>query len=69
MADLTKILAETQKKILKLVTPAVRKTNLVQNLYNSDSETENILPNTTSTPIKTNATTSKSTPVNSRSNA
>ena len=50
MADLNKILTENQKKMLELSTPAVRKTNVVQNLDNFDSETENILPNTISTP-------------------
>ena len=59
MADLTKILAENQKQMLELITPAVRKTNVIQNLVNSDSEAEKILPNTTSTSIKTKATTSK----------
>ena len=49
--------------MLELITPAVRNTSAVQNLDNSDSETENILSNTTSTPIKTKATTSKNTPV------
>ena len=64
MADFTKILSENQKQMLELITPAVRKTNVIQNLDNSDSEAENLLPNTTS--IKTKATTSKNTPVNSR---
>ena len=68
MADLTKILGENQKQMFDLITPAVRKTNVIQNLDNSDSEAENILPNTTSTLIKTKATTSKYTPVNSRNN-
>ena len=50
MAELTKILTENQKQMLKLLTTAVRKTNVVQNLDNFDSETEDILPNTISTP-------------------
>ena len=32
MADLTKILAENQKQMIELITPTVRKTNVVQNL-------------------------------------
>ena len=47
LADLTKTSDENQKELLKLITPAVRKTNVVQNLDNSYSEAENILPNTT----------------------
>ena len=35
-------------------------------MKNSDSEPEKVFPNTTSTPLKTKATTSKTTPVNSR---
>ena len=50
MADLTKILTENQKQMLELLTPAVRNTNVVQILDNSDSETENFLPNTISSP-------------------
>ena len=46
MADFTKILAENQKQMLELITPAVRKTNAVQNVDNS------VLPNSNSTPIK-----------------
>ena len=65
-ADLTKILGKNQKQMLELITPAVRKPNAVQNLDNSDSETETLLPNPTSFPIKTKATTSKNTPVNCR---
>ena len=66
MSDLTKILAENQKEMLKLIAPAVKKPATVQNLKNSDSEPENLFPNTTSTPIKPKATTSKTTSVNSR---
>ena len=38
--------------MLELITPAVRKTSAFQNLDISDSETENLLPNTTSNPLK-----------------
>ena len=36
MADLTKISAENQIQMLELITPAVRKTNVIQNLDNSE---------------------------------
>ena len=52
--------------MLKLIAPVVKKRVSVQNLENSNSETENVLPNSTSTPIKTRATTSKTTQMNSR---
>ena len=52
MSDLFKILAENQKEMLKLVAPVVKNCNL-PNLENSDSQPGNILPNITSTPIKT----------------
>ena len=58
MFDLTKIHAENQKEIIKLIAPAI-----VQNLENSESESEGIVPNT----IKSKTTsTSKTTPLNSR---
>ena len=65
MSDLTKILAENQKEMLKLVAPVIRKTSTFQNVETSDSESESILPNTTSTSIRTK-TTSKTTPIYSR---
>ena len=63
ISDLTKILAENQKEMLKLIAPVVKNPTSVLNLENSDSEPENVLPNTTSTPIKTKVNTSKTTPV------
>ena len=66
MSDLIKVLAEKQKEMLRLIAPAVKRTITLQNLENSDSEPESVLPNTTSTPIKTKATTFKTTPLNSR---
>ena len=42
VSDVTKILADNQKEMLKLITPAVKKTSIVQNLENSDSEPESI---------------------------
>ena len=47
---------------------AVRKPVTVQNLEKADSELNNVLLNTKSTPIKTEATTSKTTPKISRTN-
>ena len=38
MSDLTKILADSQKEILKLIAPAIKKTSTIQNLKNSDPE-------------------------------
>ena len=69
MSDLTKILAHSQKEMLKLIAPVIKKTSTVQNSENSDSESKSILPNTTSsTPIRSKTTTSETTQVNSRNN-
>ena len=68
MSDLTKILAENQKEMLKLIAPPVKKQTIITAAEETDSESENIPENATSTPIKnkTTATTRKITPVNSR---
>ena len=66
LSDLTKILAENQKEMLKLTAPTVKKSTIPQNLEDSDSETENTHPASTSTPINSKATTSKNTPISSR---
>ena len=68
MFDLTKILAENQKEMLKLIAPPVKKQTIITAVEETDSEPENIPENATSTPIKikTTATTRKITPVNSR---
>ena len=67
MTDLTKILAENQKEMLKLVAPASKKRSVNPNLQDSDSDQENISVARTSTPVKTQtATSSKTTPNNSR---
>ena len=67
MSDLTKILAENQKEVLKLIAPLNKKQNVLINAQDSDSETENVSVARTSTPVKTQtATSSKTTPVNSR---
>ena len=67
MTDLTKILAENQKEIFKLIAPLSKKLSVSANIQESDSEPEEVPVARTSTPVKTNtATGSKITPVNSR---
>ena len=68
MSDLTKILAENQKEMLKLIAPPIKKQTFITAVGETDSEPENIPENATSTPIKnkTTATIRKITPVNSR---
>ena len=68
MSDLTKILAENQKEMLKLIAPVTKKHAEARASEETDSDPENILENATSTPIKNKitATTRKTTPVNSR---
>ena len=66
MSDLTKILAENQKEMLKLIAPVSKKRPISSNIQDSDSDQENISVARTSTPVKTQiATSSKTTPVNS----
>ena len=71
MSDLTKILAENQKEMLKLIAPTSKKQTIITATEETDSGSENVPENATSTPIKakTTATTRKFTPVNSRNNA
>ena len=68
MSDLTKILAENQKEMLKLIAPVTKKHAEARASEETDSDPENIPENATSTPIKTKttATTRKITPVSSR---
>ena len=67
MSDLTKILAENQKEMLKLIAPLNMKQTVHMNAQDSDSEPKNVSVARTSTPVKTHtATNSKTTPVNSR---
>ena len=66
MSDLTKILAENQKEMLKLITPMTKRSSDHRTLEDSDSEPENTTVAHTSSPVKTKATTSKTTPMNSR---
>ena len=70
MSDLTKILAENQKEMFKLIAPLNRKQTVHSNAQDSDSAPENISVARTSTPVKIHtATNSKTTPINSRNNA
>ena len=68
MSDLTKILAENQKEMLKLIVPTTKKQHVIRSAEESDSDPGDIPENATSTPIrnKTTATASKTTPINSR---
>ena len=67
MSDFTKILAENQKEMLKLIAPLNKKQPACLNTHDSDSDHENVSVARTSTPVKTNtATVPKTTPVNSR---
>ena len=67
MTDLTKILAENQKEIFKLIAPLSKKRSISANIQESDSEPEDVPVARTSTPMKTNtATGSKISQVNSR---
>ena len=70
MSDLTKILAENQKEMLKLIAPLNKKQTVHLNVQDSDSEPENVSVTRTSTPVKTHtATNSKTTPINCRNRA
>ena len=67
LSDLSKILAENQKEMPKLIAPLSRKRPVCANDHDTDSESENISVARTSTPVKTTiATNSKTPPVNSR---
>ena len=69
MSGLTKILAENQKEMLKLIAPLNRKQTVRTDVQDSDSEPKNVSVTRTSTPVKVHtATSSKTTPVNSRNN-
>ena len=67
MSDLTEMLAENQKKMLKLMTPLNKKQPVCSNVQDSDSEPKSISVARTSTPVKTyTATSSETTPSSSR---
>ena len=65
-SDLEQILAENQNEMMKLVAPMAKQSSAHQNAQDSDSESENISVARKSTPVKTNTSISKTTPVNSR---
>ena len=52
MSDLTKILAENQKEMLKLIAPLNKKQTVLTNAQDSDSEPENVSVARTSTPCQ-----------------
>ena len=58
LADLTKILAENQKEMFKLIAPSSEKRPISTDDQESDSEPENISVARTSTPVKTTTATS-----------
>ena len=67
LSDLSKILAENQKEMFKLIAPLSKKRAVSSENQDSDSEVENISVARTSTPVKTvTATITETTPVNSR---
>ena len=66
VSDLSKILAENQNEMLRLIAPATRTQDNRPDVENSDSETENVFPTITSTPVKNKATVRKNTPTVSR---
>ena len=53
LADLTRILVENQKEMLKLIAPVTKKQAIIRTSEEADSDSENIPENVTSTPIKT----------------
>ena len=63
ISNLTRILPENQKEMLKLIAPTVKKST---NLKDSGSETKNTHPASTSTPIKSKVTTFKNNPISNR---
>ena len=69
VSDLSKILAENQKEMFKLIASHSKKRAVLLENQDSDSEVENTSVARTSTPVKTvTATNTKTTPVNSRNN-
>ena len=55
--------------MLKPIAPAVEKPTIHQNVEDADSETENNYPASTSTPMKSKATTPKITLISSSTNS
>ena len=56
MNDLSKILAENQREMRRRIAPSIKKPTILQNVEESDFETENNHPASTSTPIKSKPT-------------
>ena len=63
MSGLAKILAENQKEMLKLIAPTTKKQAVIAVSEETDSESENVPENATSTPIKTKITTATHKPL------
>ena len=68
MSHLTKILAENQKEMPKLIAPLNKKHRVSLNIHDSDSVSENISVARTSTPVKAHTATSSKTTLNSSRN-
>ena len=66
MSDLTENLAKNEQQILRLIATTSETLDNPQNVEDVDSEAENAIPSTTSTPIKTKTTTHKNPPIMSR---
>ena len=64
MSDLTKILGEIQKEMIKLIAPLNKKQSVRSSIQDSDSEPENISVARTSTPVKTHTATNSKTTLN-----
>ena len=62
---MTKISVKNQKEVLILIAASIKKSAYHQNIEDPNSEMENIHPASTSIPVKSKATTSKSTPISS----
>ena len=56
LSDPTKILAENQKEMLKWMAPVAKKKHTLTVPEESDSESENVPPTVTSTPVKSKTT-------------
>ena len=66
MSDLAQVLAENHKEMLKMIALRSNKRPVCLEDQNSDSEPENASVAGTSTPVKSIATNSRTTSVNSR---
>ena len=68
MSDLSKFLAKNQKEMLRLLAPNTKARDNHPDVENSDSETENVFPTNTLTPVKNRTTMRKNTPTVSSNN-